>query len=50
MEKKSKIWWFWLFKVPGFLLFLDFGFLEGSVLHKGAWVTTLLGTLLGVQD
>ena len=24
--------------------------LEGRVLHKGAWVATLLGTLLGVQD
>ena len=28
-----------------------FGFwlLEGRVLHKGAWVVTLLGTLLGVE-
>ena len=24
--------------------------LEGRVLHRGAWVATLLGTLLGVQD
>ena len=24
--------------------------LEGRVLHKEAWVGTLLGTLLGVQD
>ena len=24
--------------------------LEGRLLHKGAWVTTLLGILLGVQD
>ena len=31
---------------------IDFGFrlLEGIVLNKGAWVVTLLGTLLGVQD
>ena len=33
-------------------IFTDFGLrlLEGRVLHKGAWVATLLGTLLGVQD
>ena len=24
--------------------------LEGRVLHKGAWIATLLGILLGVQD
>ena len=32
--------------------FIDFGIrlLEGRVLHKGAWVATLLGALLGVQD
>ena len=32
---------------PIILTILD---LEGRVLHKGAWVATLLGTLLGVQD
>ena len=35
-------------------IFTDFGLklrlLEGRVLHKGAWITTLLGTLLEVQD
>ena len=34
-------------------IFTDFGLwslLEGRVLHKGAWIATLLGTLLGVQD
>ena len=36
--------------MPGFSLILDFGLLEGRVLHKGVWVATLLGTLLGVQD
>ena len=35
--------------VPGFSV-LGLRFLEGRVLHKGAWVETLLGTLLGVQD
>ena len=29
---------------------LDKRLLEGRVLHKGAWVAALLGTLLGVQD
>ena len=31
-------------------IFTDFGLqlLEGRVLHKGAWVATFLGTLLGV--
>ena len=38
--------------MPGFSLFFDFiwTLLEGRVLHKGAWVATLLRTLLGVQD
>ena len=33
-------------------IFTDFGLriLEGKVLHKGAWIATLLGTLLEVQD
>ena len=33
-------------------IFTIFGLwlLEGRVLHKGAWVATLLGILLGVQD
>ena len=34
-------------------IFTDFGLfwsLEGRVLHKGAWIATLLGILLGVQD
>ena len=32
-------------------IFTNFRLLEGRVLlHKGAWVATLLGTLLGVQD
>ena len=33
-------------------IFTDFWLklLEGRVLHKGAWVATLLSTLLGVQD
>ena len=36
---------------PSARIFTDFGLrlLEGRVLHKGAWVATLLGTLLGVQ-
>ena len=34
------------------MIFTDFGprLSEGRVLHKEAWVTTLLGTLLEVQD
>ena len=32
-------------------IFTDlFRLLEGRVIHNGAWVATLLGTLLGVQD
>ena len=33
-------------------IFTDFELrlLEGRVLHKGAWVATLLGTLLGIQN
>ena len=37
--------------MPGFSLILDlFWLLEGWVLHKGAWIATLLGTFLRVQD
>ena len=34
----------------GIFTVFGLGLLEGRVLHKGAWVATLLGTLTGVQD
>ena len=38
--KCQDFYWFWTY----------FWILEDRVLHKGAWVATLLGTLFGVQD
>ena len=32
-----------------FLIVFGPSLLDGRVLHKGSWITTLLGTLLGVQ-
>ena len=39
-----------VFTVFGLVIRLGYWLLEGKVLHKGSWVATLLGTLLGVQD
>ena len=38
-----------VFQMPGFSLVLDL-LLEGRVLHKGAWIAVILGTLLEVQN
>ena len=35
--------------IAGIFTVFGLGLIEGRVLHKGAWVVTLLGTLLGVQ-
>ena len=43
---------FVIFNPSSARIFIDIGLrlLEGRVLHKGAWVATLLGTLHGVHD
>ena len=52
LKKSQKFVFFWLFNPLSARIFTDFELklLEDRVLHKGAWVATLLDTLLGVQD
>ena len=54
----SQVWqysiWVFIFNKPFkcrvFHCFLDFRLLEGRVLHKGAWVATLLGILVQISN